>query len=97
MIINGEFSHSSLWPSPEIDATTCFREQTYDKDTGGIITVTSELGEPIHKVATRGVKLWKELDKYVSPLLFVEFPTNSSLFAIVESYSLCHVRNRLFG
>lgn len=42
-----------------------YREQTYDKPTGGIITVTSELGEPIHKVATRGVKLWKEFDDTV--------------------------------
>ena len=25
-------------------------------------TVRSELGEPIHKIATRGVKLWKEMD-----------------------------------
>ncbi|KAK4048983.1 fatty acid synthase alpha subunit Lsd1 [Microbotryomycetes sp. JL221] len=40
-------------------------EQTYDKPTGGIMTVTSELGEPIHKVATRGVKLWAEFDKTV--------------------------------
>lgn len=27
-------------------------EQSYEKDAGGIITVTSELGEPIHKVRT---------------------------------------------
>jgi hypothetical protein len=27
------FSFFSLAISPEIDATTCFREQTYDKDT----------------------------------------------------------------
>jgi fatty acid synthase subunit beta len=37
-------------------------EQTYKKPTGGIITVRSEMGEPIHKLATRGVLLWKELD-----------------------------------
>lgn len=43
-------------------------ESTYDKETGGIITVTSELGEPIHKVATRGVKLWKEFDSTVFAL-----------------------------
>ncbi|ORY50686.1 fatty acid synthase [Leucosporidium creatinivorum] len=43
-------------------------EQTYDKPTGGIMTVTSELGEPIHKVATRGVKLWGEFDKTVFAL-----------------------------
>ena len=43
-------------------------EGTYDKETGGIITVRSELGEPIHKVATRGVKLWKEFDNTVFAL-----------------------------
>ncbi|RLV90824.1 Fatty acid synthase subunit beta [Spathaspora sp. JA1] len=37
-------------------------ELTYKKPTGGIITVKSEMGEPIHKIATRGVMLWKELD-----------------------------------
>jgi enoyl reductase-like protein len=40
-------------------------EGTYERETGGIITVTSELGEPIHKIATRGIKLWKEFDEYV--------------------------------
>lgn len=40
-------------------------EQTYDKPTGGILTVTSELGEPIHKIANRGIKLWKEFDDTV--------------------------------
>ncbi|CAO1626989.1 unnamed protein product [Sympodiomycopsis kandeliae] len=43
-------------------------EGTYEKETGGILTVTSELGEPIHKIATRGVKLWAELDKKVFSL-----------------------------
>jgi fatty acid synthase subunit alpha, fungi type len=37
-------------------------EGTYSKPTGGILTVRSELGEPIHKVAMRAVKLWKEFD-----------------------------------
>lgn len=37
-------------------------QQTYKKPTGGIITVRSEMGEPIHKIATRGVIFWKELD-----------------------------------
>lgn len=32
-------------------------EGTYAKPTRGILTVRSELGEPIRKVATRGVKL----------------------------------------
>lgn len=43
-------------------------EGTYVKPTGGILTVKSELGEPIHKVATRGVKLWKEFDDTVFKL-----------------------------
>ncbi|KAG2217921.1 hypothetical protein INT45_012584 [Circinella minor] len=40
-------------------------EKTYKGPTGGVITVRSELGEPIHKIATRGVRLWKELDESV--------------------------------
>ncbi|KAG8905251.1 3-oxoacyl-[acyl-carrier-protein] synthase [Tulasnella sp. 403] len=43
-------------------------EGTYTKETGGILTVRSELGEPIHKVATRAVKLWKEYDETVFKL-----------------------------
>jgi fatty acid synthase subunit alpha len=43
-------------------------EGTYTKVTGGILTVHSELGESIHKVATRGVKLWEEFDDTVSKL-----------------------------
>jgi hypothetical protein len=43
-------------------------EGTYTKPTGGILTVQSELGEPIHKVATRAVKLWKEFDDTVFKL-----------------------------
>jgi len=43
-------------------------ENTYTKSTGGILTVRSELGEPIHKVATRAVKLWKEFDDTVFKL-----------------------------
>lgn len=43
-------------------------EGTYERETGGIITVTSELGEPIHKIATRGIKLWKEFDETVFAL-----------------------------
>ncbi|KAG8213088.1 hypothetical protein J3R82DRAFT_11484 [Butyriboletus roseoflavus] len=40
-------------------------ENTYVKPTGGVLTVRSELGEPIHKIATRAVKLWKEFDNTV--------------------------------
>jgi fatty acid synthase subunit alpha len=49
-----------------VDGTTW--EGTYVKPTGGILTVRSELGEPIHKVATRGVMLWKEFDNTVFKL-----------------------------
>lgn len=40
-------------------------EATYKKPTGGIVTVRSEMGEPIHKIATRGVMFWKELDETI--------------------------------
>ena len=40
-------------------------EQTYKGETGGILMVQSELGEPIHKIAT---KLWKEFDETVFKL-----------------------------
>ncbi|KAJ2842551.1 fatty acid synthase alpha subunit Lsd1, partial [Coemansia brasiliensis] len=43
-------------------------EQTYQGPAGGVVTVLSELGEPIHKIATRGVMLWKELDDTVFSL-----------------------------
>ncbi|PVU98003.1 hypothetical protein BB559_001847, partial [Furculomyces boomerangus] len=40
-------------------------EKTYEGVAGGITTVLSELGEPIHKIATRGVMLWKEFDNTI--------------------------------
>lgn len=40
-------------------------EQTYKKPTGGIVTVKSEMGEPIHKIATKAVMFWKELDETI--------------------------------
>jgi fatty acid synthase subunit alpha, fungi type len=43
-------------------------EGTYTKPTGGILTVRSELGEPIHKVAMQAVKLWEEFDDTVFEL-----------------------------
>lgn len=43
-------------------------EKTYKGPTGGVITVLSEMGEPIHKLATRGVLLWKELDDSIFSL-----------------------------
>ena len=43
-------------------------EQTYKGPAGGIITVRSEMGEPIHKLATRGVRFWAEMDKKIFSL-----------------------------
>ena len=43
-------------------------EGTYSKSISGILAIRSELGEPIHKVATHTVKLWKELDDVVFKL-----------------------------
>jgi len=43
-------------------------EKTYKGATGGVITVRSEMGEPIHKLATRGVKFWAEMDQKIFSL-----------------------------
>ncbi|KAJ5409691.1 uncharacterized protein N7487_004050 [Penicillium crustosum] len=43
-------------------------EKTYQKPTGGVITVLSEMGEPIHKLATRGVLFWAEMDQKIFKL-----------------------------
>jgi fatty acid synthase subunit beta len=40
-------------------------EKTYQGPAGGVITVKSEMGEPIHKIANRGVLLWADMDKTV--------------------------------
>ncbi|EDU42149.1 fatty acid synthase subunit beta dehydratase [Pyrenophora tritici-repentis Pt-1C-BFP] len=47
--------------APGIDDEASW-EQSYKTPVGGIVTVKSEMGEPIHKLATRGVLLWRELD-----------------------------------
>jgi fatty acid synthase subunit beta, fungi type len=39
--------------------------KTSDQPTGGVITITSEMGQPIHMLATRGVMLWKEFDQRI--------------------------------
>ena len=36
---------------------------SYTEPTGGVITVKSEWGQPIHKLATRAVLLWNEFEK----------------------------------
>ncbi|KAI8915921.1 hypothetical protein EDD86DRAFT_221808, partial [Gorgonomyces haynaldii] len=43
-------------------------ERSYKGEIGGIITVKSELGEPIHKIANRGVRFWKEMDDTIFSL-----------------------------
>ncbi|KAK8109025.1 hypothetical protein PG984_014826 [Apiospora sp. TS-2023a] len=43
-------------------------EGTYRGPTGGIVSVVSEMGEPIHVVATRGAQFWAEMDKTVFAL-----------------------------
>ena len=43
-------------------------EKTYKGPSGGVITVRSEMGEPIHKLATRGVKFWAEMDQKIFSL-----------------------------
>lgn len=43
-------------------------EKTYKGEAGGIITVRSEMGEPIHKLATRGIKFWAEMDQKIFSL-----------------------------
>ncbi|KAI0514857.1 fatty acid synthase beta subunit dehydratase [Xylaria bambusicola] len=43
-------------------------EKTYKGPAGGVITVRSEMGEPIHKLATRGVCFWAEMDQKIFSL-----------------------------
>lgn len=43
-------------------------EKTYTGAAGGVITVLSEMGEPIHKLATRGVLFWQEMDQKIFKL-----------------------------
>lgn len=40
-------------------------ERSYRGAAGGIITVQSEMGQPIHKIANRGVLLWADMDKKI--------------------------------
>jgi len=38
-------------------------EMSYKSSAGGIITLTSELGEPIHKIGNRGMSCWRDFDR----------------------------------
>lgn len=71
-IMTAKEAHTSLDAKKAIAACPGVRdgewEKTYKKPTGGIITVRSEMGEPIHKIATRGVMFWKEMDDTIFSL-----------------------------
>ena len=43
-------------------------ELTYSGASGGMVSVISEMGQPIHVVATRGARLWAELDQEIFAL-----------------------------
>ncbi|PVU88844.1 hypothetical protein BB561_005677 [Smittium simulii] len=43
-------------------------EKSYKGPIGGVVTVISELEQPIHMIATRGVMLWKEFDEKIFSL-----------------------------
>jgi fatty acid synthase subunit beta len=42
--------------------------ESYEREVGGVITVNSEMGQPIHKIATRGVLFWAEMDSRIFSL-----------------------------
>jgi len=54
-------------------------EQSYEGVAGGIVTVRSELGEPIHKVATRGLLVWRDFDRE-----FFSLPADKAAPKILE-------------
>ncbi|KAJ8128474.1 hypothetical protein O1611_g5159 [Lasiodiplodia mahajangana] len=44
-------------------------ERSYHPDAaGGVLSVISEMGQPIHKLATRAVRFWKEMDDTIFSL-----------------------------
>jgi len=53
VIANAEGTNDTEW------------EMTYKGSSGGVITVSSEMGQPIHKLATRGVLFWAEMDQRI--------------------------------
>ncbi|KAK9387219.1 acyl transferase domain-containing protein [Lipomyces mesembrius] len=71
-IMTAKEAHTSLGAkqaivdAPGVDESQW--EKTYNGAAGGVITVLSEMGEPIHKLATRGVVFWKEMDSTIFSL-----------------------------
>lgn len=60
-------AHTSLAAKQAISSTEGV-EDAFWKSSKGIITVKSEIGQPIHKIATRGVQLWAEMDRKIFSL-----------------------------
>jgi fatty acid synthase subunit beta len=60
-------AHTSLAAKQAIAACEGVEDSMWQK-CKGIVTVKSEMGQPIHKIATRGVKLWAEMDKTIFSL-----------------------------
>ncbi|KAI0011643.1 sterigmatocystin biosynthesis fatty acid synthase subunit beta [Xylariaceae sp. FL0662B] len=51
-----------LLKAPGVDDLEWEKSYLQADAAGGVLTVISEMGQPIHKLATRGVRLWKEMD-----------------------------------
>ncbi|KAH7122772.1 acyl transferase domain-containing protein [Dendryphion nanum] len=72
-------AHTSLAAKQAIAACQGVEDAMWQK-CKGILTVKSEMGQPIHKIATRGVQLWAEFDKKIFSL-----PKNKQLDEILKS------------
>ena len=59
---------------------------------GGILTVKSELGEPIHKVANRATLLWRELDQQ-----YFSLPRDARAAAVAKSSGSTAGRSAICG
>ncbi|KAF2008810.1 beta subunit of fatty acid synthase [Aaosphaeria arxii CBS 175.79] len=71
-------AHTSLAAKQAIAACQGVEDSMWQQ-CKGIITVKSEMGQPIHKIATRGVQLWAEMDKKIFSL-----PKNKQLPEILK-------------
>ncbi len=56
--------------------------KSMERPTGGVITIVSEMGEPMHVLANRGMMLWAELDKTIFKL-----PRSQQLGALLAQRS----------
>ncbi|OCL09018.1 beta subunit of fatty acid synthase [Glonium stellatum] len=60
-------AHTSL-AAKQVIASTEGVEDALWQSSKDILTVKSEMGQPIHKIATRGVQLWAEMDRKIFSL-----------------------------